>query len=164
MNKISRHVNRTQSIQKARSATRDKTTPISRPLKKQLRWWLELLQNKAFRPAPIWFRDEIQKSLRIQSDASGDHGFGFCAAGFHVTGCWRPELAPIIQHDMFVKELIPVTIVILLFHNVLPRHIFGPALDNAGLASRINCGSCRSPLGRRLLLVIAMGIRQRHHI
>ena len=141
-------------IQKACSQE-TKTTPMSRPLNKQLRWWLELLQKKAFRPAPIWFRDEIQKSLRIQSDASGDHGFGFCTAGFHVTGCWRPELAPIIQHDMFVKELIPVTIAILLFHNVLPNHIFGPALDNAGLASRINCGSCRSPLGRRLLLVIA---------
>ena len=131
------------------------STPISRPLRKQLRWWLDLLQRRAFRPSRIWFRDEIQHSLRIQSDASGDHGFGFCAAGFHVTGCWRPELTPIIQHDMFVKELIPVTIAILLFHTVLPSFIFGPALDNAGLTSRINCGSCRSPLGRRLLLVIA---------
>ena len=56
---------------------------------------------------------------------------------------------------MFVKELIPVTIAILLFHTVLPRHIFGPALANADLTSRINCGSCKSPLGRRLLLVIA---------
>ena len=141
-------------IQKA-SNSKEKSIPVSKPLKRQLQWWLEILTNKAFRPSPIWFRDEVQRSLKIQSDASGDQGFGFCAAGFHVTGCWRPSLAPIIQHDMFVKELIPVTIAILLLHTVLPNHIFGPALDNAGATCRINCGSCRSPLGRRLLTAIA---------
>ena len=141
-------------IQRACTADEDKT-PISRPLRKQLRWWLEVLENRAFRPSQIWFRNEIQRSLRIQSDASGEQGFGFCAAGFHVTGCWRKSLADLIEHDMLVKELIPVTIAILLFHKVLPCHIFAPALDNAGGTFRLNCGSCKSPLGRRLLTIIA---------
>ena len=29
----------------------------------------------------------------MKSDASGDHGFGFCAAGLHVTGTWSDALA-----------------------------------------------------------------------
>ena len=35
------------------------------------------------------------------------------------------------------------------------KPLSGPALDNAGATCRVNCGSCRSPLGRRLLTVIA---------
>ena len=130
-------------------------TPLSRPLRKQLRWWQDILQRRAFHPSPIWFYNEVQRSIRIQSDASGDSGFGFCVANIHVTGCWRASLAHIILNDMFVKELLPPTIAILLLRCILPSYIFGCGLDNAGVTSRINCGSCRSPLGRRLLTVIA---------
>ena len=132
-----------------------KSTPITRALKKQLRWWLDILERKAFHPSPIWFHNEIQRCIRIQSDASGDSGFGFCVANVHVTGCWRDSLAHIIHNDMFVKELLPNTIAILLLKSTLPSYIFGCGLDNAGVTSRINCGSCRSPLGRRLLTVMA---------
>lgn len=51
------------------------SVPVSRQLRKQLTWWLDILERKAYRPSPIWFRNEVQKSLLIQSDASGDHGF-----------------------------------------------------------------------------------------
>ena len=148
-------------------ACRETTTyvPIKKKLRRQLRWWIDILDRRAYHPSPIWFYNEVQKSILIQSDASGDQGFGFCAAGMHVTGCWRRSLAHAIQDDMFVKELLPVTIAILLLHLVLPEHIFGSALDNSGTTSRINCGSCRSPLGRRLLRVIADAlVNSRSHI
>ena len=132
-----------------------KKIPISKALRKQLLWWLDILTKRAYRPSQIWFRNEVQDSLLIQSDASGDHGFGFCACGIHVTGRWRESLGPTIKDDMFTKELIPITIAVLLLYTHLPRHIFGSALDNSGLTSRINCGSCKSPLARRLMTVIA---------
>ena len=72
-----------------------------------------------------------------------------------MTGCWPPSLAAIIENDMFIKELLPVTIAILLLHIAYPHYIFGSALDNAGVVSRINAGSCKSPLGRRLMTAIA---------
>lgn len=132
-----------------------KMVPISKALRKQLLWWLDILSRRAYRPSQIWFRNEIQKSLLIQSDASADHGFGFCACGIHVTGKWRQSLSPTIKDDMFTKELIQIAIAALLFYPHLPKYIFGAALDNSGLSSRINCGFCRSPLARRLLTVIA---------
>ena len=68
-------------IQKACASDSTKT-PISKPLRKQLQWWLDILKkNRAFRPSQIWFRAEIQQSFRIQSDASGEQGFGFCTCG-----------------------------------------------------------------------------------
>ena len=118
-------------------------------------WWLDILSSKAFIPSPIWFRDELQSSILIQSDASGDAGFGFCAAGLHVTGCWSPSLAPLILNDMFVKELLPITIAVLLLTPIYINHIFCSASDNSGVAFRINCGSCRNPLGRCLLTALA---------
>ena len=145
---------RRDAVQEACNSTQ-RSTPISRPLRKQLNWWLDILQRKAYRPSPIWFRNEVQKSLLIQSDASGDHGFGFCSAGFHVTGSWRSGLASVIENDMFVKELLPVTIATLLLCPHISDYILGSALDNSGVTSRVNCGSCRSPLGRRLLTAIA---------
>ena len=68
-----------------------------------------------------------------------------------MTGCWCDSLTATIEHDMFVKELLPVAIAILLLCPHLGEIIFGCALDNSGVVARINCGSCRSPLGRRLL-------------
>lgn len=107
--------------------------------------------NKLYTPSPIWFRDEYQNSVLIQSDASGDAGFGFCAAGFHVTGRWSPSIDKVIQNDMFVKEMLPPTIAILLLHRWLPNYIYCIACDNSGVVFRINCGSCRNPLGRKLI-------------
>ena len=132
-----------------------KMIPISKALRKQLKWWLDILTRRAYRPSQIWFRNEIQKSLLIQSDASGEHGFGFCAGGIHVTGRWRQSLAPIIKDDMLTKELLPLTVAVLLLHPHLPKHIYGSAVDNSGVSSRVNRGSCRGPLGRRLMTVIA---------
>ena len=148
-------------------ACRETTTHVqmTRKLRRQIRWWIDILDRRAYHPSPIWFYNEVQKSILIQSDASGDQGFGFCAAGLHVTGCWRRSLAHAIEDDMFVKELLPVAVAILLLHPVLPEHIFGSALDNSGTTARINCGSCRSPLGRRLLMVIADAlVHSRSHI
>ena len=131
----------------------DATTQITKALRQQLRWWIDILERRAYHPSPIWFHDEVQRSILIQSDASGDSGFGFCAAGLHVTGCWRDDLADTIEHDMFVK--LPVAIAVLLLSPILHGVIFGCALDNSGVVARINCGSCRSPLGRRLMTAIA---------
>ena len=131
--------------------TDDKKTDISAPLRKQMRWWLHTLKTKSYYPSPIWFHDEEQKTVLIQSDASGQTGFGFCAAGLHVTGCWQRSLEPFITGDMYVCESLPITIAVLLLADVLPEHIFGGAIDNSGVVFRINCGSCRNPLGRRLL-------------
>lgn len=129
--------------------------PITRALRSQLLWWLRTLKAKTYSPSPIWFHDEPQQTILVQSDASGDAGFGFCAAGLHVTGCWSPSLAPLILNDMFVKELLPIAVAILLLARLYPDHIFCSATDNAGVAFRLNCGSCRNPLGRALLTVIA---------
>ena len=99
----------------------------------------------------IWFRNEKQPSIFIQTDTSGDSGFGFCAAGLHVTGMWRQDLAAAIANDMFTKELLPVAIAILLLADLFHSHVFGVGGDNSGVTSRLNCGSCRSPLGLRLM-------------
>ena len=100
---------RRDNLQEACNSTL-KQVSVTRPMRKQIAWWIDILDRKAYQPSPIWFRDEIQPSLLIPSDTSGDHGFGFCSAGFHVTGSWRASLAPVISNDMFVKELLPVTI------------------------------------------------------
>ena len=137
-------------IQKA--ADSDSTViNITATLRKQLRWWWKTLSSKNYRPSPIWFRDEHQETVLIQSDASGDAGFGFCAAGLHVTGRWSPSIHDLIRHDMFVKETLPTTIAILLLHHLLHNHIFCNACDNSGVVFRLNCGSCRNPLGRILI-------------
>ena len=128
-------------------------TVISKALRKQLRWWWTILTNKLYKPAPIWFRDEQQKasSTDPKSDASGDAGFGFCAAGLHVTGRWSPTIHQFLLNDMFVKETLPLTIAILLLHWILRNIIFCNVCDNSGVVFRTNCGSCRNPVGRHLI-------------
>ena len=125
--------------------------PMTKHLRRQLTWWLETLRTKNFTPSKIWFRDEHQPSVFVQSDASGDSGFGFCAAGLHVTGMWRKDLEEAIDNDMFTKELLPVAIAILLLADHFHGHVFGLGGDNSGSTSRLNCGSCRCPLGHRLI-------------
>ena len=125
-------------------------TDMSKPLRNQLRWWHSLLSDKKYKGSRIFFRNEQPKSLLIKSDASGDHGFGFCAAGLHVFGTWSPNLAQIILHDMFVKELIPVSIAVLLLTPWFQEYILGVACDNSGVVFRINCGSCKNPLGLQM--------------
>ena len=79
-----------------------------------------------------------------------------------MTGCWRQSIASFIEHDIFIKELIPVTIAVLLLHRHLPHFIFGSALDNAGLVSRINTGSCASPIGNRMMTSMADALYNCH--
>lgn len=130
-------------------------TDITKPLRKQLSWWRDTLRYRRYTGSRIFFRNEETPSVLIKSDASGDHGFGFCAAGIHVTGMWSDALAPHIHQDMFVKELLPITIATLLLSPVYRDHIIGVSCDNSGVVFRINCGSCRNPLGRRLLQAMA---------
>ena len=128
---------------------------ITAPLRKQFRWWWTILSKKKYRPCSIWFRDEDQDAVLIQSDASGDAGFYFCAAGLHVTGRWSPSIHEFIKNDMFVKETFPTTVAILLLHRLLLKYIFCNACDNSGVVFRLNCGSCRNPIGRVLIQNIA---------
>ena len=65
----------------------DLSGPITKQLRRQLRWWLHTLSSRAYSPSPIWFRDEQQHSALIQSDASGDQGFGFCARASAGPSC-----------------------------------------------------------------------------
>ena len=64
-----------------------KVHAITKPMWNQLKWWLRTLENRTYKLSRIWFRDEHQPYITIHSDASGDTGFGFCAAGLHVSGC-----------------------------------------------------------------------------
>lgn len=152
---------RRDCLQKA-GMNESKSIPITKALRSQLLWWLRSLQSKNYTPSPIWFYNEPQLTLLIQSDASGDAGFGFSAAGLHVTGCWNPSLAPFILNDMFVKELLPITVAILLLAHLYQHHIFCAATDNAGVAFRLNCGSCRNPLGRALITILADTLAANH--
>jgi len=52
---------------------------------------------------------------------------------------------------MFVKETLPSTIAVLLLHRILQKRIFCNGCDNSGVVFRLNCGSCRNPLGRVLI-------------
>ena len=135
-------------------------TVISKPLRKQLRWWLDTLTHRRYKGSRIFFRNEQTPSVLVKSDASGVHGFGFCAAGIHVTGTWSDALAPRILDDMFVKELLPITIATLMLGPVFKHHIVGVSCDNSGVVFRTNCGSCRNPLGRRLLQAMSLCLHE----
>jgi hypothetical protein len=130
-------------------------TDITRPLRKQLVWWRDTLLHRRYTGSRIFFRNEVIPSVLVKSDASGDHGFGFCAAGLHVTGVWSDALAPHIHQDMFVKELLPIAIAMLMLSPVYKKHIIGVSCDNSGVVFRTNCGSCKNPLGRRLMQAMA---------
>ena len=151
-------------IQKAADSdsTRIDITTTLRKRKKQLYWWWRILTKKNYRPSPIWFRNEHQDSVLVQSDASGDAGFGFCAAGLHVTGRWSPSIHEFLRNDMFVKKLIPPTIAVLILHQILKGFIFCTGCDNSGVVFRINCGSCRNPVGRKLLETSADALASTH--
>ena len=142
-----------------------KSHAISRPMRAQFKWWLTTLREKRYRPSKIWFRDEHQPFSTIHTDAAGDEGFGFCAAGLHVSGMWRKSLAPYIVNDMFVKELLPITIAVLLLSPMFTQHIFCPTVDNSGVVFRLNCGSCKNPIGLILMKVMSQALaRQDNHI
>lgn len=131
---------------------------ISKPMRNQFKWWLSTLELKRYRPSRIWFRDEQQPYLTIHSDASGEAGFGFCAGGLHVSGCWRQSIAQSILNDMFVKELLPITIAVLLLSPIFHQYIFCPTVDNSGVVFRLNCGSCRNPIGLALIKVMSAAL------
>ena len=142
-----------------------KNHAITKPMRAQFKWWLSTLREKRYLPSRIWFRDEQQPFSTIHSDAAGEEGFGFCAAGLHVSGSWRQSLAPFIRNDMFVKELLPIAIAVLLLSPLFKHHIFCPAVDKSGVVFRINCGSCKNPLGLILMKVMSRALAmQDNHI
>ena len=116
------------------------------------------MAGKRYTSSKIWFRDEQQPYVPIHTDASGETGFGFCTTGLHVSGCWRKALASVIVNDMFIKELLPVTIAVLLLSPVFDDHIFCPAMDNSGAVFRLKCGSCKNPLGLMLMKVTSTAL------
>ena len=74
-------------------------------------------------------------------------------------------MAPAIVNDMFVKELLPITVAVLLLSPVFQEYIFCPTVDNSGVVFRINCGSCRNPIGLQLFKVISNTLaRSDNHI
>ena len=137
-----------------------KSHAITRPMRAQFKWWLTTLKDKRYRPSKIWFGDEQQPYSTIHSDAAGEEGFGFCAAGLRVSGMWRESLAPFILNDMFVKELLSITIAVLLLSPLFTQH------DNSGVVFRINyCGSCKNPIGLVLMKVMSHALARRdNHI
>jgi hypothetical protein len=136
--------------------SKETMTVLSKPLRKQLTWWLDTLTHRHYKGSRIFFRNEQTPSVLVKSDASGEHGFGFCGAGLHVTGTWSDALAPRIHQDMFVKELLPITIATLMLSPLFKQHIMGMSCDNSGVVFRVNCGSCRNPLGRRLMQAMSL--------
>ena len=89
--------------------------------------------------------------MLIRTDASGDHGFGACAHGFHLAGTWSKQLAPLIKHNMLFKEALPMVIMVILLSPHLPACLFGDSTDNSGLVFRANAGSAKCPFTRRIL-------------
>ena len=47
--------------------------------------------------------------------------------------------------------MLPPTVATMLLHQILQEHIFCTACDNSGDVFRLNCGSCRNPVGRKLI-------------
>ena len=90
----------------------------------------------------------MPKQLLVQSDASGEDGWGACVGGFHFVGPWPTYLAD--EHMLF-KEMVPVMFTISLFAAKLPETVFGVAVDNTGVAFAVNKLSCRDRLTLRML-------------
>ena len=99
-----------------------------------------------------------QPALLFRSDASGDHGFGVCVNNIHIFGRWRDDLAPLIEHNMLFKELLPFVISAVLLAPHFPGYVFGVSSDNAGMVFRTNAGSSRDSRVQRLLRLLARQI------
>ena len=106
------------------------------------------MKNSNFVGSRIWDMQALPKTVLICSDASGEDGWGACAAGFHFVGPWPKKLQ---QEHMLFKEIVPVTIMIALLSRILSETVFGIAVDNTGVAFAVNKLSCRDRITLRML-------------
>ena len=122
-------------------------------LSQQLHWWMHVLKRG---PVPSSFFYPARPTMPlICSDASGEDGWGACAMGFHVVGCWpsewRQSNGPGVPGMLF-KELVPVVVMTMLLAPWVDKHtVFASALDNAGAAFVLNSLSCNCPWSMELL-------------
>ena len=113
------------------------------------------MQNSHFVGSRIWDMQASPDTMLLTSDASGEDGWGACAAGFHFVGPWPRELQ---EEHMLFKEIVPVTLVIALLSRVLQETVFGVAVDNTGVAFAVNKLSCRDRITLRMLQQITSDI------
>ena len=121
---------------------------IKGSLRAQLRWWLNVLKQKRFKGTRVWSLGECPRSVLMESDASGEDGWGACTSGFHLVGPWPEELK---DASMLFKELVPMMITLALMAAQLPETVFAAATDNTGSAFAVNRLTCRDRISRRLL-------------
>ena len=121
---------------------------IKGAVQRQLQWWLHSLKSDQWVGTRIWDAEASPAQVLVQSDASGEDGWGACVGGFHFVGPWPTYLA---DANMLFKEMVPVACTISLFAAKLPETVFGVAVDNTGVAFAVNKMSCRDGLTLRLL-------------
>ena len=108
----------------------------------------------------IWDAETTPTQVLVQSDASGEDGWGACVGGFHFVGPWPTYLAD--EHMLF-KEMVPVTLTIALLAAKLPETVFGVAVDNTGVAFAVNKLSCRDRVTLRLLQQLTSDLDRSGH-
>ena len=64
---------------------------------------------------------------------------------------------------MFVKDLLPVVIAVLLLSPLFENYIFCPTMDNSDAVFRLNCGSCRNPIGLVLMKAMSTALAARNN-
>lgn len=121
---------------------------IEGPLQRQLAWWQNSLKSANWVGSRIWDMQDSPKTVLVQSDASGEDGWGACCNGFHIVGPWPEELQ---EEHMLVKEMIAVVITIALLSKRMEETVYGVAVDNTGVAFAVNKLSCRDKLTLRML-------------
>ena len=129
-------------------------------LMRQLQWWRNALKSSNFVGSRIWDARASPNTMLINSDASGEDGWGACAAGFHFVGPWPKELQ---EEHMLFKEIVPVTILIALLAKILPETVFGVAVDNTGVAFAVNKLSCKDRITLRMLQQITSDLDKGGH-
>ena len=87
----------------------------------------------------------------VLSDASGEDGWGVCAAGLHIYGTWPQQIRGNDAESMLFKETFPPVLTALLLAPLLRGKLLCCALDNAGAAYILNALSCFSQSCRALL-------------
>ena len=133
---------------------------IKGALQRQLQWWLHSLKSDQWVGTRIWDAGSTPTQVLVQSDASGEDGWGACVGGFHFVGPWPSYLAD--EHMLF-KEMVPVVITIALFAAKLPETVFGVAVDNTGVAFAVNKLSCRDRLTLRMLQQLTSDLERGGH-
>ena len=130
------------------SAEKSDIVDIQGALQRQLQWWRNTLSSASFLGTRIWEVSTSPRTTLMQSDASGEDGWGACILGLHFAGPWPEELR---GASMLFKEMVPVTIVLALLCAKVPETVFGIAVDNTGVAFAVNKLNCRDKLTARLL-------------